>query len=177
MCKEKTDRYLFKVSNIAPDKEAKIDRIFSGYNQSTPGYAVAIVKKGIILLMKTYGMADPKKKVSITSDTRFPIGSNSKQFTCMAILLLEEQGKLNIGDPISNYLPELPVYITDIRPGFVDTAMAKGDGKFWVASVEKAGLQIFKAIHKKKKVVHITRRWKWIALILKNLPSSLYEKL
>jgi len=62
---------------------------------------------------------------------------------------------------------KIPIIITDIRPGFVDTDMAKGDGKFWVSTVEKASEQIVKAIHRKKKVVYVTKRWAIIALILR----------
>ena len=43
------------------------------------------------------------------------------------------------------------IYVTDVRPGFVDTDMAKGEGQFWVAPVEKATQQIFEAIKQKKK--------------------------
>lgn len=43
------------------------------------------------------------------------------------------------------------IYITDIRPGFIDTAMSKGDGLFWVAPTSKAGTQIYKAIEKRRK--------------------------
>lgn len=69
------------------------------------------------------------------------------------------------------------IFVTDIRPGFVDTAMAKGDDLFWVASVEKASKQIYAAIQKKKKIVYITKRWILIAWILKLIPSSLYCKI
>lgn len=62
------------------------------------------------------------------------------------------------------------ILVSDIRPGFVKTAMAKGEKQFWVAPVEKASLQIYKAIMKKKKVVYVTKRWKLIAIILKLLP-------
>lgn len=72
---------------------------------------------------------------------------------------------------------KLPVFVTDVRPGFVDTAMAKGEGLFWVASVPKAAAQIISAIHQKKRVVYITRRWKWIARILHLLPFSIYARL
>jgi len=72
---------------------------------------------------------------------------------------------------------KLPISITDIRPGFVDTDMAKGDGKFWVATVEKASKQIVKAIHRKKKVVYITKRWAFIALILKVLPRFIFDRM
>ncbi len=71
----------------------------------------------------------------------------------------------------------IPIIITDIRPGFVNTAMAKGDGKFWVASVEKATKQIMQAITKNKKVVYVTKRWRLIAILFKLMPGWLYEKL
>ena len=69
------------------------------------------------------------------------------------------------------------IFVTDIRPGFVDTDMAKGERQFWVATVEKATQQIFKAIKKKKKVAYITKRWRLIALILKLIPKPFYDKM
>lgn len=69
------------------------------------------------------------------------------------------------------------IYTTDIRPGFVDTAMAKGEGIFWSAPVEKAGVQIFRAIEKRKKTVYVTRRWRLVAFVLKHIPSFLYCKM
>jgi len=69
------------------------------------------------------------------------------------------------------------IIITDIRPGFVDTAMAKGEGLYWVMPVEKVVRQIYKAIIRKKKVVYVTKRWRIIALILKLIPKPVYSKL
>ena len=69
------------------------------------------------------------------------------------------------------------IFVTDIRPGFVDTAMAKGDGQFWVASVDKATKQIFDAIKRKKKIAYITKRWKFIGTILKRIPRQIYDKM
>jgi short-subunit dehydrogenase len=69
---------------------------------------------------------------------------------------------------------ELPIFISDIRPGLVDTDMAKGDKLFWVMPVEKVAKQIFKAINKKRKVVYVTKRWGIIARILKVLPRFIY---
>ncbi len=66
--------------------------------------------------------------------------------------------------------------VTDIRPGLVDTAMAKGEGLFWVMPVEKTVKQIYQAIQKKKKIAYVTKRWGFIAAILKRIPSVLYEK-
>lgn len=78
---------------------------------------------------------------------------------------------------LNAYKSEKNIYITDVRPGFVDTAMAKGDGLFWVAPVEKAAKQIFDAIKQKKNIVYITKRWRLIGYILKLLPYSVLKKL
>lgn len=69
------------------------------------------------------------------------------------------------------------ISVTDIRPGFVDTDMAKGEGLFWVSKVDKAAQQIFDAINRKKRVAYVTKRWRIIASILKNLPRPIYDKM
>lgn len=60
---------------------------------------------------------------------------------------------------------QLPICITDIRPGFVDTDMAKGKGQFWVAPVSKAASQIIAGLKAKRKLVYITKRWRIIGLV------------
>ncbi|MBI5403182.1 MAG: SDR family NAD(P)-dependent oxidoreductase [Ignavibacteriae bacterium] len=72
---------------------------------------------------------------------------------------------------------KLNVSVTDIRPGFVDTAMAKSDNKFWVATPKKAAEQIYSALIRKKKIAYITRRWIIIAYILKLLPKWIFDKI
>jgi short-subunit dehydrogenase len=72
---------------------------------------------------------------------------------------------------------KLPIYITDIQPGFVKTSMAKSKGLFWVASVEKAAQQIFTSIENKKRRAYITKRWWLIAKIMKWLPIFIYKKI
>lgn len=67
-----------------------------------------------------------------------------------------------------------PIYITDIRPGFVDTAMAKGEGLFWVTPVDKAVKQIRRAISRRKRVAFISKRWKYVAIFIQHLPSAIY---
>ena len=69
------------------------------------------------------------------------------------------------------------IHITDIRPGLVNTAMAKGEGLFWVMPVEKVANQIITAIHKKKSKFYVTKRWHILAIINKNLPFALYKRL
>jgi len=87
---------------------------------------------------------------------------------------------------VSNYLEglrikmikmKMPITVTDIRPGFVDTKMAQGEGLFWVAPVDKAAKQIYSAIERKKSKVYITRRWRFIAWILKIMPETRLAKL
>ncbi len=70
-----------------------------------------------------------------------------------------------------------PIYVTDIRPGFVNTAMAMGKGMFWVAPVNKAARQIYSLIQKRKDVGYITRRWRLIAWVLKIIPGWIYKRL
>lgn len=68
------------------------------------------------------------------------------------------------------------ITITDVRPGFVDTAMAKGEGLFWVAPIQKATKQIFEAIKLKKQVVYVTRRWRLIGFLLKIIPFTILKR-
>lgn len=72
---------------------------------------------------------------------------------------------------------KLPIYTTDIQPGFVKANMAKSEAMFWVAPVEKAAAQIFIAIQNKKRRAYITRRWWLIAKIMKWLPMFIYKKI
>jgi short-subunit dehydrogenase len=81
------------------------------------------------------------------------------------------------GLSIKMYKQKLPIYLTDIQPGFVDTAMAQGSGIFWVAPVDKAAKQIYKAIKSKKRRVYVTKRWWIIAQILKVVPYSIYKNI
>ncbi|TCT15589.1 short-subunit dehydrogenase [Natranaerovirga pectinivora] len=87
---------------------------------------------------------------------------------------------------VSNYMEglsikakkdKLPIIVTDIKPGFVDTDMAQGEGLFWVAPPRKAALQIYKAIKKEKEHLYVTKRWRLVAWLLKILPKKIYSKL
>jgi short-subunit dehydrogenase len=71
----------------------------------------------------------------------------------------------------------LPITITDVRPGFVKTAMAKGDGIFWAADADKAAMQIYDAIIRKESITYITRRWRLVAWAIKLMPGFIYERL
>jgi len=70
----------------------------------------------------------------------------------------------------------LPITITDIRPGFVDTAMAQGPNIFWMASPEEAARQIYEAIRKKKACAYVTRRWRLVGWLARILRHSLFYR-
>lgn len=87
---------------------------------------------------------------------------------------------------VSNYLAALrhkfakagsPILIVDAQPGFVDTEMAKGEGLFWVAPVDKAVQQILAAIDRRRPHVYVTRRWRLIAWLLKLMPNWIYHRI
>ena len=69
------------------------------------------------------------------------------------------------------------IIVTDIRPGLVDTAMAKGEGLFWVMPAEKVAGQIIAAIRKKKSKAYVTKRWHILAVIYKIIPYCLYKRI
>ncbi len=71
------------------------------------GLSVAIVKDGEVVLRKSYGKRSLAGGLVAGSDTLFAIGSVSKQFTCAAVLLLAEEGKLSVNDPVAKYYPHL----------------------------------------------------------------------
>lgn len=69
---------------------------------------------------------------------------------------------------------KLPVNVTDIRPGFIDTDMAKGEGLFWVTPTVKAAKQIYSDIKHKRHTTYVSRRWELVATVLSAIPEFLY---
>lgn len=98
----------------AESKQAQTDRIFSEFNTHTPGCAVGVAYHGEVALRSGYGMADLERNAPITADTVFESGSVAKQFTATALLLLAQQGKMSLDDPLRKYLPEIPDYGTPL---------------------------------------------------------------
>lgn len=95
----------------SPDRAlaGKVDAIFGEYRRAgTPGCAVAIAKAGETVFADGYGMASLELRVPLTADSVFDIGSAAKQFTAAGIVLLEQDGKLSLDDPLSRFVPELP---------------------------------------------------------------------
>lgn len=87
----------------------KIDALMTKLNEEgTFNGAVLIAHNGQVLLRKGYGLADREQNIPHTSTTRFRLASLTKQFTAMAILMLQEQGKLNVDDPVCQYITDCP---------------------------------------------------------------------
>ena len=84
---------------------AEIDALVQeNYQKGVYDGAVLVARDGQVILSQGYGFADREKKIPNTPQTKFRIASITKQFTAMAILLLQEQGKLNVDDSICSYI-------------------------------------------------------------------------
>lgn len=89
---------------------------FSRYDEIySPGLAVLVIQDGVTKFKKGYGYRNLAKKEKIDCDTNFRMASVSKQFTAMAIAILEEQGKIARTEYIKQYLPDVPRYMQDIQ--------------------------------------------------------------
>ena len=73
-----------------------------------PGMQLAVIKYGLVIKKGHYGFANLEDRVPVTDSTLFSIASMSKAFTCAGILLLAEDGKLSVDDPVSKYFDSLP---------------------------------------------------------------------
>src|SRR5262245_33568520 len=95
--------------NGSPDIAAKADELINAYvKQGKFCGSVLIAKGGTVLLNKGYGMANYELDVPNTPQTKFRLGSITKQFTAMLIAQLAERGQLNVEDPVTKYLPDYP---------------------------------------------------------------------
>jgi CubicO group peptidase (beta-lactamase class C family) len=95
-------------SNLVADgvreaRDKQVDSVFKALNTpDTPGASVAVVENRKIVLEKGYGIANLEYEIPIKPETVFHVASVSKQFTAMAIVLLESDRKLSIDDDVHN---------------------------------------------------------------------------
>src|SRR6266550_7571410 len=97
------------VASTDPALARRVDSIANQVLQSTgvPSASVAVVKNGGLAYVNTYGATTLEPRVAATPNLRYAIGSISKQFTAVAILLLQQEGKLSLDDPVSRFIPGL----------------------------------------------------------------------
>ena len=70
---------------------------------------------------------------------------------------------------------KMPITVTTVEPGFVETAMVEGR-PMWLAPLDKSVRQMVTAINRKKNHVFITKRWRYVALMLDIMPNALIRK-
>ncbi len=121
-------RYLFVLSLALPSRlyaqdiigvrdslSDRVDGIFHAFDRrDAPGCAVGVYRDGDILYASGYGMANLELGMPITPRTVLNIGSITKQFTATAVLLLAQEGKLSLEDPLRRFFPEMPPYASRI---------------------------------------------------------------
>ena len=95
------------------DLSKKIDSLF-GDRSEKPGCAVGVIENGEYIHSEGYGLANLEHEIPIGKDTIFRIGSVSKQFTTMAIAILEEKGQLSFDDEMKTHIPDLIDYEEEV---------------------------------------------------------------
>lgn len=114
---EDQQKYIQKINNqkrlqAEKEKQAKEEKVRQSIreflHQGNYNGAVTVVKDHHLIFNEGFGYADLDKKTLNQADTTFPIGSITKIFVSTSVMQLQEQGKLNIQDPVSKYLPEFP---------------------------------------------------------------------
>lgn len=105
-----------QTSQAARSAEAKIDRFVKQemLAHQIPGVALAVLRRGKVILLKSYGFANLEHQVPVKPETIFQSGSIGKQFTAAAIMILAQEHRLSLDDKISKYFPDTPTAWQDI---------------------------------------------------------------
>jgi CubicO group peptidase (beta-lactamase class C family) len=101
-------------SSAARDAATKVDALIRPYAGAVPGASVLVVRDGLPIIRRSVGLADLEGRVAATPATNYRLASMTKQFTAAAILLLAEDGRLSVTDPVRKWLPTLPAAANDI---------------------------------------------------------------
>ena len=94
----------------------KIDRVVAEQMSAhkIPGVSLAVLRKGKIVLLKSYGLANVEHQIPVKPETIFQSGSIGKQFTAAAVMILVQENKLSLDDHLSKYFPDVPPTWRDI---------------------------------------------------------------
>ena len=173
-----------------PTTTAALDELFKPVNRSdAPGLVVGIAHHGKIIYRRGFGLASVELAVANTPRTRMRIGSTSKHFTCLAALLLAEEGKLEIDAGVRRYLPEL----RDLRPeptlrqlmthtsgyrcyldiGFISDGMAiRPKGSALAAQVRQTGVNFPPG----ERMIYCNGGYHLLSLIIERVSGMPFEK-
>jgi CubicO group peptidase (beta-lactamase class C family) len=92
-------------------RAVRTDSVFRAFDRTdSPGCALGVYQDGKVLYARGYGMASLEHGIALGPRSVLDVGSISKQFTAMAMLLLQKEGKLSLDDPIRKHFPEMPPY-------------------------------------------------------------------
>lgn len=108
---------------FSPERLARIRPVFQREVDANrlPGAVVMIARKGKLAYSESIGFRDRKNTVAMTPDSLFRLYSMTKPLTCVAALMLVEEGRINIGDPVSKYLPAFEKQSVAVRKDGADT--------------------------------------------------------
>jgi CubicO group peptidase (beta-lactamase class C family) len=95
-------------SAAAATRTAQVDQVMRAYQGRVPGASLCVIRGGRVLLERSYGLADLEQGLPVSASTDFRLASMTKQFTAAAVLLLVQDGRLSLEDPIGRWLPSLP---------------------------------------------------------------------
>jgi CubicO group peptidase (beta-lactamase class C family) len=134
-----------KMPSEQPSKQ--METAFSGIASSdTPGFAVLVKKDGRIVFEKGYGVRDLRTKTAIDAQTNFRLASFAKQFTAMAIMLLERDEKLRYDETLTEIFPEFPAYGKQITVrNLLNHTSGLPDYEDLMDAAEKSRVQIWSA--------------------------------
>lgn len=99
---------LRRLEPVATAPAGRVDQRMARFEGDRPGALVTVIDGGEVVFEKAYGQANLTHGIPMTLGTRTNIGSTSKQFTAMALALLDQRGALNLDDDVRQHLPELP---------------------------------------------------------------------
>ena len=97
-------------AKVVAGADRAFEKVVKAYVAPAPGCAAAVSLNGDVVFEKAFGLADLEHNVPNTTQTIFESGSVAKQFTAAALVLLQQDGKLSLDDPVRKYLPEFPDY-------------------------------------------------------------------
>jgi CubicO group peptidase (beta-lactamase class C family) len=101
--------FIFPFWTLSQQYDNSIDSLLKSYTQEGFGMAALTSKDGVVEYKAAFGMANIELDLQLSPDHKFQIGSITKQFTAVLVLKLEEQGELNLTDPIQKYIPDFPI--------------------------------------------------------------------
>ena len=152
-------------NGMSPERLARIDQVINDYvsKKQIPGAVVFIARNGKIVYHKAFGYSDAEKQTPLRKDDIFRIASQTKAITSLAVMMLFEEGKFLLDEPISKYIPEFknPRVMTNLNwsDSSYTTIPAKGEVTIRQLLTHTSGIdyasigsQEFKAIYAKAKV-------------------------